>query len=349
MNVLRLTAHLFSASAGNMRFPHGRRVLAVLTLLPVFLPLFIVHRLALWLDTMLFPSYRRQAVFKPVFIVAPPRSGTTFLFHTLAAHKKDFTAVKLWEIALAPAICEKYFLLFLARLDGRVGAPVKRAVLRLEDCVLRQLRTIHPLGLQQPEEDEALLLWYLGSGFLHHFFPDTTLLNDLLYFDGGGWKERRKERLLGRYHDLVCRHNYVFNRTGERRFLAKNPFFQGRLASLSKAFPDARILTIDRNPESVVASTLSLNAQLYRIASTVPPPRTLRSDTIDLLLSWGRLARAALDAQYRGRHLRLDFTNLVRRDYTTWAELARFLNLDRDLRPQKKPPASTGRSVSIHH
>ena len=47
------------------------------------------------LDDLLFPDYRALTIRNPVFIVAQPRSATTFLHRTLAADNKSFFSIRL--------------------------------------------------------------------------------------------------------------------------------------------------------------------------------------------------------------------------------------------------------------
>ena len=42
------------------------------------------------LDHVFFPAFRRQEIRRPVFIIAPPRSGTTFLQKLLARNREVF-------------------------------------------------------------------------------------------------------------------------------------------------------------------------------------------------------------------------------------------------------------------
>jgi hypothetical protein len=319
-----------------MRGWHGKRILAVGVQVPVFLGLLVMNRLALLLDHLLFPSFRRQSIIAPVFIVALPRTGTTFLFHTLAAERASFTCFRLWETLFAPAICQKFFFLGLHRLFRFFGSPLRNSFKRLEDYLLADLRRIHPIGLGLPEEGEGLFLWFFSSGWFHHFYPDAHFLDQLLFFDGGNMSAKQKVRVVKRYHACVQRHNYVFNRHGQRRFLAKNPFFMNKLESLHGAFSDGRILTIERKMEHTLASTLSLNAFLYKMGSERPVPEEVRLNSVKLLLFWRTLRDESLRKCFPRTHLRLDFQNLVDRDGTVWRQLADFLQLEVNWPP---PPA----------
>ncbi len=326
-----------------MRAWHRRRILAAVVQVPVFLALLLTNRFALLLDHLLFPAFRQQPITAPVFIVSLPRSGTTFLFHTLAEERKAFTCFRLWETLIAPAICQKYLFLGLRRVYRFVGRPLRKTFYRLEDHLLADLRRIHPSGFGLPEEEEGLFLWFFSSGWFHHFYPDAAFLDQLLLFDGGNMRATEKARWVAQYHACVQRHNYVFNRRGQRRFLSKNPFFMNKLESLYRAFPDGHILTIERDMERTLASTLSLNAFLYQAGSDRPVPEEVRLNSVKLLLFWKTLRDEGLQKCFSHTHLRLDFRSLVDRDAVPWRQLATFLRITPDWPPAQVQGHRTGR------
>ena len=55
------------------------------------------------LDHVLFPGFRRQPVTQPVFIVAPPRSGTTLTQKLMSLDDERFVHVKLYQ-TIFPAV-----------------------------------------------------------------------------------------------------------------------------------------------------------------------------------------------------------------------------------------------------
>ena len=74
------------------------------------------------LDHLLFPGFKRQAVQQPVFIVAPPRSGTTLTQKLLALDKERFIYNALYQ-TIFPAVTFQRLFDFLSgvtqKLDGR--------------------------------------------------------------------------------------------------------------------------------------------------------------------------------------------------------------------------------------
>ena len=167
---LKLTVNLifgvFSFNQKNMRWFNRRRIIVAIVIIPLFTTLFIVNRIFLFLDYLIFPFFTRQKIERPVFIIAAPRSATTYLYHILAQNNK-YTCFKLWEIIFAPSIIQKYILLGVIRLDRVIGNPFKSVILGTENMLIGNLKRVHLIGLNLPEEDEALLLWNLSSLYLN--------------------------------------------------------------------------------------------------------------------------------------------------------------------------------------
>ena len=66
--------------------------------------MWLVVALGRALDHLLFPGFRRQPVTAPVFIVAPPRSGTTLTQKLMSLDTTRFLHVKLYQ-TIFPSVC----------------------------------------------------------------------------------------------------------------------------------------------------------------------------------------------------------------------------------------------------
>src|SRR4051794_24091992 len=53
--------------------------------------------IARWLDPVFYPAFEHTAVTAPVFVIATPRSGTTFLHHLLSLDDERFVSFKLYQ------------------------------------------------------------------------------------------------------------------------------------------------------------------------------------------------------------------------------------------------------------
>ena len=62
-----------------------------------YFPLWMVNHLALLLDEIFYPKYKKLEINKPLFIIGIPRSGTTLLFRSLALDQEKFSYFLLWE------------------------------------------------------------------------------------------------------------------------------------------------------------------------------------------------------------------------------------------------------------
>src|SRR6476659_10878009 len=88
----------------------------------LFLGLVILGR---GLDHIFFPRFRRQPVKEPVFIIAPPRSGTTLVQKLISLDDERFVHLKMYQ-TIFPSICYQRFIDFIARLDRKIGRAGQR-------------------------------------------------------------------------------------------------------------------------------------------------------------------------------------------------------------------------------
>ena len=75
---LRLTTRALYLSYCSQPFQLRRWVIVTFFLL-LLCHFWIVVAIGRLLDHILYPDFRRQEIRQPIFIIAPPRSGTTFL------------------------------------------------------------------------------------------------------------------------------------------------------------------------------------------------------------------------------------------------------------------------------
>ena len=321
--IFQMIFGVFSFNPKNMRWFNLRRVVLCLFLVPFFISLLVINNLFLLLDYILFPHFLRQETKKPVFIIAAPRSATTYLFHTLA-EDVNFTYFKLWEIIFAPSVCQKYMAVFALQIDRIIGNPIKRTILFIENILIRKFKKIHLIGLNLPEEDEAVLLWSLSSFYLNFFYPDSTFFDDLVLFDDK-LNVKRKARIMRSYNNYVKRHNFVFNRNGKKQYLSKNPLMMCKVASLAIIYPDALIVNINRSPAKTLPSTLELNRNLYGLFTSRPVPKELNEKSLRILIDWYKMAEKNINSYFSNQHLKIDFIKLVNQDEAEINRISEFL------------------------
>jgi hypothetical protein len=219
----------------------------------------------MFLDNIFFPKYRHVKIEKPVFIIAHPRSATTFL-HTILTQTEDFLVFKNWEFD-NPSLTIRKFLqhskrlqfLFSLIFDFRSTPELlKRAIKKKKGKIGGTVQS-HERKLQAiAQEEEILFLHTLDTqflslitpiGFVEKGYPELCL-ND---------EQPHQEKSVLFLKNCFKRQIYL---TGKRQIIAKMNFSLFRIKTLLKFFPDAKIIYIARSPLKTIPSHLSLHRGL---------------------------------------------------------------------------------------
>ena len=282
----------------------------VACLLVVLLPVFVVHRIAFLLDNLFFPGLKHVNVCRPLFVVGPPRSGTTLMHRLLAENRQQFTTFNLWELLLAPALCEKYVLGGIARLDRMIGSPLRRVIEWTEQKFSKSLAGVHQTSLFLPEEDYLGLLPFGGCFLAVLMFPKADWVWRLGNFSNR-LEEAEKTRLIEAYRGLLQRHLYY--RGTEKAVLSKNPTFSAWLPSLIDSFPDARFIGLLREPFEIVPSQLSsVREGIGFFGNDVADPE-IRDAFVSLLAGYYRQINVSLAAMPADQAEIVDYRRLKNR------------------------------------
>lgn len=198
------------------------------------------------LDRVFFPSYRKQPIDRPIFIVGNPRSGTTFL-HRLLLGAGDTAAFELWEM-LFPAITAR-----------KVLGPIVPRFDRLSPARYHP-SDIHDTNLRGIETDDVLWFFRTMDGpFAWAYFLawQDTWGSQLCRREMGveGVTDRDRERFFG-YHEECWRRNLQYKHA--KRILAKTSMLTFRIDEVLKRYPDAKLVYIIRDPVEVIPSGMSL-------------------------------------------------------------------------------------------
>ena len=262
----------------------GKRRLGGAILVLLALPLFLIwqalHWLGFLLDEILFRGYRKVEVHNPVFIIGPPRTGTTHLHHVLSGDERT-TTFRTWECLFALSVTGRKLCLSLAALDRLLGRPVGRLGAWLGRSMLSSMDDIHPLGLSDPEEDFLCLMPLAACFLLVVPFPDARWLWRTARLDTDTGVEERR-RLMRYYRRCIQKHLYVFG--PDCQFLSKNASFAGLSEALLDEFPDARILATVRDPLAAVPSQLSSLRPGLAACGFAEVPPAFRDALLDLLV-----------------------------------------------------------------
>jgi len=252
----------------------------------------------------------------PVFIVAPFRSGTTFL-HRLLAQDARFRWLATWEVSQPPGQ------------PGDEAAQID-AVARYIGHVARlspDLGRLHPTDAMAPEECFGLLEpSFLSLSFL--FWAPLPRY--------AAWLRDRTVQdwtLAYGHYAAGLRLRAARRDAGGQRWLLKSPFHLCGLDGLMAAFPDARIVQLNRPAEAVMRTTAALleaNRSVFAPprppGETGVPPETVTeaASLMQHALTRALAARAAIPT---GQMLYLNYADLVRAPLETAEQIGRWLGL----------------------
>jgi LPS sulfotransferase NodH len=233
------------------------------------------------LDNIIFPSYQKQAIIKPILITGNPRSGTTFL-HRLLANDPQFSSTKLYH-TIFPSVS-------FYRLFDSIEKPLNRLMEWLDKRSFAGWQGIHKTELNGYEEDETFFVWSLLTPVISLLFPFPEQLKTATWVDQLSPKDR--DQLMSYYQNCLKRHLYA---TGTNKtLLTKNTTCTGRLATMLDALPDTRVIHLIRHPYQAIPSLLSMYAVPWR---KFAPQTRNKADSYESL--------ARLYAEYYRRRMQL--------------------------------------------
>lgn len=241
------------STVGGARPRRWRYRLLLFLAWPLFVLLQWAHWLGFALDEVFFRGYRNVMIRRPLFVVGPPRSGTTHLHHVLSGDP-DTTTFSTWECLFGLSVTSRKCCLMLGRLDRLIGRPAARLFEWLERRSLSSMQDVHPFRLDAPEEDFLAFMPLAQCFILVVIFPEAAWL----------WRTARldvemdaseREQWANWYRRCVQKHLYVFG--PNKTFLSKNASFSGSVETLLQTFPDASLIVCSRDPQKTVPSQLS--------------------------------------------------------------------------------------------
>lgn len=201
------------------------------------------------LDDLLFPEYRQQVIRTPVFVVAQPRSATTFLHRTLASDEKTFFGIRLLEWRYPSIVLQKLFQAtgFLERMS-QVNYWGNSDQAKFAE-------KMHYSYLNDYEDDGFLF----EECFFHQFyvinrFPYPNLLDSLNNFSK--LSQKTQERMLRTQYQVIQKVLYL--RGGNLIYISKDNECYQRLEMMRSLYPDALFITITRPSERFMNSYITL-------------------------------------------------------------------------------------------
>jgi hypothetical protein len=224
----------------------------------------LINRLRMHDDLKRNPEILDVPVRRPLFVTGLPRTGTTLLYNLLSQDPAG-RPLTMWEACwLSPP----------PRAETRNTDPrIKQArrLVKLAYWLAPQLRTVHPLNADGPEEDLTLTLnTLISAGF--------SMLARLPGYEAWLRQLSLPEKVTA-YQDYRRQLQYLQWRCSADHWVLKTPVHLVALDALLNVFPDACVVQTHRDPAKVVPSFCSLIAVF----------RGMGTDELDLraLGAWG--------------------------------------------------------------
>lgn len=301
--------------------------LLIVVIWPLFCVMQLLHWIGFALDEIFFRGWRRVEVRRPLFVLGPPRSGTTHLHHVLSMDNGT-TTFRTWECLFGLSVTGRMLSLGLGRLDRLVGRPFGRVGGWLGRRFLAGMDDVHPFAMDAPEEDFLALMPVMQCFILVVAFPRADWLWRTARLDTEV-DDAKRRRLMRFYRACVQKHMYVFGK--DKRFLSKNASFSGMAESLLESFPDACIVATTRDPKKTVPSQLSSIEPALAAVGFDPVDPVLRDRLCDQLAFY----YMHLEAVARARPERIVIIdNDQLRDRLESVVRASFAALELDISPQ---------------
>jgi omega-hydroxy-beta-dihydromenaquinone-9 sulfotransferase len=213
----------------------------------------IVVAIGRFLDHILYPDFRRQEIRQPIFIVAPPRSGTTFLQRLLAQDRDTFAPVLMYQ-TIFPSITIQKLIHSVAQASRQKGHLLSDIFSWIERHCFGGWDGMHKMRFTQPEEEAGFFVYTFVTEAIYLLFPFVRALW------GAGFADdlplRQQKKLMKYYRSCLQRHLYLNG--PDKVLLSKATQFSGSILCLQREFPDARIINILRNPRESIPSHISV-------------------------------------------------------------------------------------------
>jgi len=195
------------------------------------------------------PEIAEQPIERPLFVVGPPRSGTT-IFHDLLAMDPDNRVPLSWEAAypLPPPQTATY------RSDPRIARV--QADLDRVDQLLPDFKKMHPMGAERAQECVSLVSHDFTSMiyFVQFFVPTYDhWVMDCHMHSALKWHRRFLQVLQWK--------------APGKRWALKSPQHMWHLEHIHREYPDALFVQTHRDPVNTVVSMSNLAATLQTLAS----------------------------------------------------------------------------------
>jgi len=195
------------------------------------------------------PEIAEQPIDRPIFVVGPPRTGTT-IFHDLLAKDPDNRVPLSWETAypVPPPEAATF------RTDPRIARV--QADLDRVDRLLPEFKKMHPMGAERAQECVMITAHDFAAMVYQTQFDVPTYDRWVLVHDMKSalkWHRRFLQVLQWK--------------VPAKRWALKSPQHLWHIQHVHREYPDALFVQTHRDPLRVLVSISSLVATLRRLSS----------------------------------------------------------------------------------
>lgn len=200
----------------------------------------------------------------------------------LCEDTERFIHWKMYQ-TIFPAICFQKLIDTLANLDRKLGGLFSRFLHWCEKKWFDGWDDLHTMRLDQAEEDGGIYTYAFVCEAIYMLFPFIKELWNLGFPDA--LPAGKRQKLMAYYRNCLQRQLYL-NGQG-RAMLIKSSESCGAIESIKKEFPDARFITIIRDPLESIPSNVSLTVPAWQahspeIAKDGPESRAYA----ELVMAW---------------------------------------------------------------
>ena len=308
---------LFLESLGKfpMQFRSIPRIFFVALLSLFALIISYLHLSVVFVERLMIGLFVRFKPYQTLFIVGPPRSGTTRMHKLMAADENTFTAMKMWALFFAPAISQKLLFKLFGKIDALFGSPLYKLIRYTEKSLYKNFNKIHDLSIFNVEED-GLILFHLFSCYHLSFLLGKESSYDHLNHDKG------VPKAVWAYYK-ICIDNHMFLNRG-KIYLSKNPFFSASSGSLLQVFNEPKFIHMNRALNEVAPSFFSLKKFLSKVFYGKPPNKENYRAIYKTILLWDE---APAKEAYKPITIKAGFTELTSHPINLIERIYAFLNL----------------------
>lgn len=211
------------------------------------------------MDEIFHRGYKRVEIKQPVFIIANPRSGTTYLHRLMALDEEKFVYPKNAHTFFMTSSFVQFYNVFTWLDRNLLFGLIRKLINRLDEIFWGGWDDIHAMGFNKAEEDELVFAQMFMSPGVFIPFPYFHLHNDNKFLDDE--TEEVRNSVMDFYESSVKR--FVFRAGPNKTYLTKNVMSTARFKSLLQRFPDAKIIYIARHPYDAVPSMASMFTAMY--------------------------------------------------------------------------------------